>query len=183
MRNGAEKGDSMKRFGRFIINSLLLLSSVLCLTVVASWIRSYRRADFLFVHTKTPSFVAIIGIRAGYIIVETRNGGFRDLFSKVGYYSYQSHRAWKMAKIEDAYLGIYWKKETDSSRLPVWEALLIPIAYLVAFFSALPVVWVFKTLKQRRAILQGHCPTCGYDLRATPDRCPECGTVPEKVKA
>ena len=52
---------------------------------------------------------------------------------------------------------------------PAWPLL---IALIVAS------LWVMQIVKQRQAMrASGHCPTCGYDLRATPNRCPECGAI------
>jgi hypothetical protein len=58
-------------------------------------------------------------------------------------------------------------------RLPYW--------LLVAAFCVMPAIWIVITCRRRRErtrIAQGLCPTCGYDLRATPGRCPECGATP-----
>jgi hypothetical protein len=52
--------------------------------------------------------------------------------------------------------------------------LVVPHWFLALAFAALP---AFRLARRRRPI-PGLCPSCGYDLRATPDRCPECGALP-----
>ncbi len=65
----------------------------------------------------------------------------------------------------------------DLIQFPYWQPLLPNLI--------LPALWLHrhrreKLLARRRAA--GLCLTCGYDLRATPDRCPECGTATGRVQ-
>src|SRR5436305_13959777 len=41
----------------------------------------------------------------------------------------------------------------------------------------LALLWLERVVRRKSAVCAGRCANCGYDLRATPDRCPECGAV------
>jgi hypothetical protein len=62
--------------------------------------------------------------------------------------------------------------------------LAIPHWSAAALLLPLPLAWTRSTLRrrrERRRARAGQCPRCGYDLRATRDRCPECGTISPTV--
>jgi hypothetical protein len=65
-------------------------------------------------------------------------------------------------------------------RLPdgAGQLFAVPYWFWVAAGAVLPSVWVIRRRRARGRRAAGCCPACGYDLRATPDRCPECGSVP-----
>jgi hypothetical protein len=67
-------------------------------------------------------------------------------------------------------------------RREVW-AFVVPYWFLAATAAGLPAIRVASAILRgwRRRRHVGLCAACGYDLRATPGRCPECGTVPKTL--
>lgn len=50
-------------------------------------------------------------------------------------------------------------------------------------FALMPAAWFMRHVRRRQLAPVGMCRQCGYDLRASPQRCPECGAAATPVGA
>jgi hypothetical protein len=81
----------------------------------------------------------------------------------------------------------YWHYSTTTSYPPPKDrgpiagwTVGVPFWFVILISAPVPCVWLARWARQRqrsRRRKRGGCEQCGYDLRATPGRCPECGRV------
>jgi hypothetical protein len=95
------------------------------------------------------------------------------IFTDAGWYfgpaSFGGDRPW---------LRPYYQKHSNSGGLHYMLVLPHWFVALVFLSFGLPYLLLMRNqMRSRRRLRRGQCPRCGFDLRATPDRCPECGWI------
>ncbi len=87
-------------------------------------------------------------------------------------------------QFRDLLFGISTMRGTATAGMPAvavtGSVAVVPWLVLQAFATLLCVpacLLLVQRIRHQKRKTQGQCLTCGYDLRATPERCPECGAT------
>jgi hypothetical protein len=179
----------MKRLARILWKVTAVGSLLLCLAMIALWVRSYWVSDaLLWRRAVTPGDQTWYGRVELQKSIYTWRGGLHystndmTLLPEPETLHYESgpvERAadplrptvWQFCGFAHFHFGggSYATPETDEHRIPLYAPALLT--------ALLPAIRLAACLRDARRP-PGTCAHCGYDLRATPDRCPECGTAP-----
>lgn len=158
---------------------LSVASLVGCVAVVVLWQRSYRGCDVL-IGQRGPGDRVTCTSEFGQIVfeVEGRQRGQVELgwsyFQKSLPRRFHSHQG-------DAFGFAAWRGTVRHYVLLPPSALwgvAVPHWFVFLLTAALPATWGVRWSAQRVArarVRQGLCARCGYDLRGSSGRCPECG--------
>ena len=189
---------------RRLFTLLSALSLLLCMATVVLWVRSYYVGDSVLWNPLDPQ-----GHGARWRLYEVMSGTgllrVQGTTLRAKPYSYldgwrkpewryvrehPNHPTWGSTaptladRLGFAYRrSVRWTGDEDDR---ITFDICVPAWLPVLVFSLMPAAWFTRAWRARKRSNRngrGLCPSCRYDLRATPGRCPECGTAAAAQKA
>lgn len=184
VRGGYEKIIMFRRF----LTLLSVLSLALCIGTCVLWARSYKGEQAIDWNARWLEGCIIFSHgdimlawskKQGCPLVVTGLWIERPLWSITFY----DQRDLPPRNMREQYFGNTLYMNRFGIRFEKFESyfreffLLLPCWFIALPAGVSPAIWMFRTLRRRVSVGTNHCTRCGYDLRASPDRCPECGTA------
>jgi hypothetical protein len=179
---------------RRLFTILSTISLLLCAATVVLWVRSYAVVDDVQRITGPDRYI-LSTAGGGFALQATTDQAFQAARQgwrwqeSAGQSHVDSQLHWNRSVMaqdpsQHTYLGFWWSSLWGpNSTTPTATTTLVvigPIWPLSAILAVVPTAWLVIRAKRRKATrrrIAGLCPICGYDLRATRNRCPECGAV------
>jgi hypothetical protein len=196
---------AMRGLARYLFAICSAISLLLFVAVCLLWVRSHWVAEKIEFHNpdvrgpyveRTTSLCSAKGSLRLQHWVEEYDHVRPDFVERVRGWISVPHRL-EYRKLDEAHmapdkaqsiwntLGFYNFFERQDLSRPAFSdirtnrIIVIPLWSLVLLSGVLPMRPVVKAMvnRSRRRFRKGAglCPSCGYDLRASPEQCPECG--------
>jgi hypothetical protein len=140
----------------------VVVSLAIALFVAAVWIRGLFTRDELVAHAFGRKCTLAVFPHHVYLIAFLAPAGGTPAQFRTSLKQYPSR-------------PIYWEFRYHHRRSGTLR-LGIPFWLPLSFAMAAPIWWLIERSQTSRRGRGGLCRECGYDLRASRDRCPECGT-------
>ena len=160
-----------------------VLSLLMCIATAAIWVRSYWIADHVtdfILHRGDSGFDQICAstvngsILVGYL---DRQGSLPP--SEVAGLKYEAVHMRVPRDTPARRWGFgYWDGSKPNVSMICWEVWW-PLWVLMLPMAALPGAWLIvraRARERQKRVMRHLCVHCGYDVRASKERCPECGT-------
>jgi hypothetical protein len=178
---------------RRLFNAAALVSLLLYALTMAAFVRSLRRSDQLqwFRHASDDRFDY-----RWYLLVISGRGGVElaydaEVLEPIDPRYWAAHgdwvwRGWSVGppqyprpafgSRQRATYGFWF--EWSNTPGTIRREIILPYWLLLVATAAPPLTWLVRRRRQRlrrQRAVAGLCTTCGYDLRASTETCPECG--------